>query len=241
MHNRNRFKCGKEIKKRTNIWGLRVRLPPPAPCITLPPHNGQISDNELRELWQGNRRLQFLPLTTLDDAPLFNLTNKIRNIMMGTMYLQNTIHSETDSPCPSPDMDMLNGDDDLTMVASTSTAASMDYKYIKKSDYLGAGCAKKSVPYKKMSLQRRKKLLAMTNRERERILKRPKRRTNNIDDVDVIKTKRSRGNNVNCYTKRLSIDSKIVNRHSETLPLTPPTSVSAPPTPPASGEYRIFS
>lgn len=29
--NRNRFKCGREIKKRASIWGLRSRTPPPPP------------------------------------------------------------------------------------------------------------------------------------------------------------------------------------------------------------------
>lgn len=61
-NNRNRFKCGREIKKKTTIWGLRVRLPPPAHCISLP-NMGPISEEELRERWQGNRRLQFLPLS----------------------------------------------------------------------------------------------------------------------------------------------------------------------------------
>ncbi|XP_076346217.1 metal-response element-binding transcription factor 2-like isoform X2 [Tachypleus tridentatus] len=35
-NNRSRFKCGKEIKKKTTLWGLRVRIPPPAPSVILP-------------------------------------------------------------------------------------------------------------------------------------------------------------------------------------------------------------
>ncbi|XP_076356747.1 metal-response element-binding transcription factor 2-like [Tachypleus tridentatus] len=35
-NNRSRFKCGKEIKKKTTLWGLRVHVPPPAPSVILP-------------------------------------------------------------------------------------------------------------------------------------------------------------------------------------------------------------
>lgn len=68
-----------------------------------------------------------------------------------------------------------------------------------------------------MSLQRRKKLLAMTNRERERILKRPRRLVaQQTDRKTELSKKTSQG------------EGKIE------MPPTPPTSVSAPPTPPAS-------
>ncbi|XP_046984913.1 metal-response element-binding transcription factor 2 [Schistocerca americana] len=59
-NNRNRFKCGREIKKRTTIWGLRVRVPPPAPTFTLPSVR-PVSDAVLKERWMGNKRLKFLP------------------------------------------------------------------------------------------------------------------------------------------------------------------------------------
>ncbi|XP_069676859.1 metal-response element-binding transcription factor 2 isoform X2 [Periplaneta americana] len=59
-NNRNRFKCGREIKKRTTIWGLRVRVPPHAPSFTLPSVR-PVSDALLKELWFGNKRLKFLP------------------------------------------------------------------------------------------------------------------------------------------------------------------------------------
>ncbi|KAJ9587024.1 hypothetical protein L9F63_019366 [Diploptera punctata] len=59
-NNRNRFKCGREIKKRTTIWGLRVRVPPQAPTYTLPSVR-PVSDSLLKELWFGNKRLKFLP------------------------------------------------------------------------------------------------------------------------------------------------------------------------------------
>lgn len=60
-NNRNRFKCGREIKKRTTIWGLRVRLPPPCPVVNLP-SSGVIDDSVLRRCWGANKRLQYLPL-----------------------------------------------------------------------------------------------------------------------------------------------------------------------------------
>lgn len=59
-NNRSRFKCGREIKKRTTIWGLRVRLPPPCPVVNLP-ETGNIDDNVLRSCWGANKRLQYLP------------------------------------------------------------------------------------------------------------------------------------------------------------------------------------
>lgn len=62
-NNRNRFKCGREIKKRTTIWGLRVRLPPPCPVVNLPA-SGIIDDSVLRMCWGANKRLQYLPPST---------------------------------------------------------------------------------------------------------------------------------------------------------------------------------
>lgn len=62
-NNRNRFKCGREIKKRTTIWGLRVRLPPPCPVVNLPA-SGEIDDSVLRRCWGANKRLQYLPPQT---------------------------------------------------------------------------------------------------------------------------------------------------------------------------------
>ncbi|XP_012253942.1 metal-response element-binding transcription factor 2 isoform X1 [Athalia rosae] len=68
-NNRNRFKCGREIKKRTTIWGLRVRLPPPCPVVNLPA-TGNIDDSVLRRCWGANKRLQYLPPPTNADCPL---------------------------------------------------------------------------------------------------------------------------------------------------------------------------
>ncbi|CAH0552949.1 unnamed protein product [Brassicogethes aeneus] len=204
-NNRNRFKCGREIKKRTTIWGLRVRLPPPKPCVTLP-QAGRVTEEDLRDLWRGNSRLQLLDVPSTDEK--FTLDDpQMRNIMMGMAYQENNAMSETDSPCPSPET-----------IQNTKDLLSVEY----------TGAVKKSVPFKKMSLQRKKKLLAMT---RDRIIKRPKRRVTTGEVTS--QSERS------AYPKRLSLDSK--NKNNETLPLTPPTSVSSPPTPPASNTTSVVS
>ncbi|XP_030756320.1 PHD finger protein 1 [Sitophilus oryzae] len=221
-NHRNRFKCGREIKKRTTIWGLRVRLPPPAPCVVLPPPNRRVTELELRELWQGNR-LQFLspPPGLHNVRKLVPCDVTMRNVMMGVAYQLSANHSETESPCPSPEIEK-----EERIISPNSTN-----KYThSKTEY--AGCAKKTAPFKKMSLQRRKKLLAMTNRERERILKRPRRLVTKKDEngkkaapsVKQNGETRSRSGNGTSGKGTANGD----------MPPTPPTSVSAPPTPPAS-------
>lgn len=190
-----------------------MRLPPPAPCVSLPPI-GPISEEELRERWQGNRRLQFLPLPEVKNGAVSKmivpLDNHMANIMMGTAYLENSNQSETESPCPSPE------------VEDTP---------VYKVDFPGAGCAKKSVPFPKLSLKSRKRLLAMNMREREKV--KHKRKT-------VKNESGKKGVSERAFSKRLSVDSKT-NKNNETLPLTPPTSVSAPPTPPASSTTSLLS
>ncbi|CAG9772892.1 unnamed protein product [Ceutorhynchus assimilis] len=203
-NNRNRFKCGREIKKRTTIWGLRVRLPPPAPDGDLPPPHRRITEAELKEFWQGNRRLQFLcPLSCPNGRKIVQSDTVMRNLMLGVAYQQASNHSETESPCSSPEIEKEERVVPLPPSLATTKLPN------NKDQYLGAGCAKKTAPFKKMSLQRRKKLLAMTNRERERILKRPRRLVNTAKEPE---------------DQKPSIE----------MPPTPPTSVSAPPTPPAS-------
>ncbi|KAK9498291.1 hypothetical protein O3M35_002959 [Rhynocoris fuscipes] len=59
--NRNRFKYSREVKKRTTMWGLKVRVPPPTPAFSLPP-NKPLSDQVLSDAWNNNARLQFLPV-----------------------------------------------------------------------------------------------------------------------------------------------------------------------------------
>lgn len=126
-NNRNRFKCGREIKKRTTIWGLRVRLPPPAPCVTLPP-KGQIMEDELREMWHGNRRLQFLSADTNGVQKRIVMDPNIKNLIMGVAYQQNSIYSESESPCPSPEI-----------IHEEPVLEQNTLKGRQKNEYLGAG------------------------------------------------------------------------------------------------------
>ena len=50
-----RFKCGREIKKKTSIWGLRVRVPPPVPAITLP-YVGPITEDSIKHITLRNKK-----------------------------------------------------------------------------------------------------------------------------------------------------------------------------------------
>lgn len=213
-NNRNRFKCGREIKKRTTIWGLRVPLPPPAPCVSLPPV-GPISESELRERWQGNRRLQFLPEPDTKygatSKMLVPLDSHMLTVMMGTAYLENSAQSETESPCPSPEVEQ----EEISVF---------------KVEFETTNCAKKSAPFPKINLKNRKKLLSLNVREREKV--KHKRKSEKSDSIKKC------GVSDGGYNKRLSLDSKT-NKSSETLPLTPPTSVSAPPTPPATNSISL--
>lgn len=134
--------------------------------------------------------------------------------MMGIAYQQNSALSETESPCPSPDGDH---EDNL------------DHK-LYKMEY-GGGCAKRSVPFPKISLKHKKRLLSLNVRTRDKILRRQRRKGKEV-------AKKRKSNMEYHRPKRLSLDSKT-QKNSETLPLTPPTSVSAPPTPPASGSNSV--
>lgn len=192
-NNRNRFKCGREIKKRATIWGLRLRLPPPIPYYTLP-SVGQISEEELKERWQGNRRLKFLPAKKSEENKMIvPEDNEMTNVMMGIAYLENNA-SESESPCQSPEHehDEVQGDTKLY-----------------KGNYQVAGCAKKSASYPKLNLEL-KKLYKRKCKEMKKV-----------------------GEN----KKRFSLDSKTTK--NDNMPLTPPTSVSAPPTPPASNSSTL--
>ncbi|KAK5650472.1 hypothetical protein RI129_001501 [Pyrocoelia pectoralis] len=215
IHNRNRFKCGRELKRRTAIWGLRVRLPPPAPCIHVP-SIGPVNEDQLKQLCQNSRKLRFLPLENeglSGGGMIVPVDNHMLNIMMGTAYLEN-VQSESESPCPSPVADQ------------EEFSESCNYD-IYKSEFRGGGCVKKSVPFSKISLQRKKRRLTLKHHQRDKPLRKQKQKSGKLSTAKKNKNEIFRSN------KHLSVDSKS-NRSNESLPLTPPTSVSAPPTPPAS-------
>ncbi|XP_025159345.1 metal-response element-binding transcription factor 2 isoform X2 [Harpegnathos saltator] len=163
-NNRSRFKCGREIKKRTTIWGLRVRLPPPCPIVNLP-ESGDIDDNVLRSCWGANKRLQYLP----------------------------------------PQI-----------------------------GYSGGGFVKKSFPFPKLSLQRRRRLMALGS-TRERMLRKHKKREKDKDAAmgKSQGVREARYRKARKLLKNAIAKSKSRNSETSDLPPTPPTSVSGPPTPPA--------
>ncbi|XP_012288737.1 polycomb protein Pcl [Orussus abietinus] len=227
-NNRNRFKCGREIKKRTTIWGLRVRLPPPCPIVNLPA-TGPVDDSVLQQCWGANKRLQYLPppsgpvacilestkqLNALKQRPAENLeipVNPSDLVMRGTIY-QN---SEAEhSSCPSP--------------PNQATQSLRDR-------YSGGGFVKKSFPFPKLSLQRRRRLMVLGS-SRERMLRKHKKREKGCADNSASKlqgVREARYRKARKLLKNAIAKSKSRTSEASDLPPTPPTSVSGPPTPPA--------
>ncbi|XP_014239773.1 PHD finger protein 19 [Cimex lectularius] len=89
--NRNRFKYGREVKKRTTMWGLKVRVPPPTPVFSLPP-NKPLTDQVLSDAWNNSARLKFLPGKLLDseivkDYNLYPDWEKLKDTLPGLELL----------------------------------------------------------------------------------------------------------------------------------------------------------
>ncbi|XP_029674152.1 metal-response element-binding transcription factor 2 [Formica exsecta] len=229
-NNRTRFKCGREIKKRTTIWGLRVRLPPPCPVVNLPA-SGEIDDSVLRRCWLGvNKRLQYLPpqigpvslpestkqLIALRQSVAENVeipVNPSDLVMRGTIY-QNSEAEQSSCPSPSP--------------PSQSTQSLRER-------YSGGGFVKKSFPFPKLSLQRRRRLMALGS-SRERMLRKHKKREKVCGDGTMGKSqgvREARYRKARKLLKNAIAKSKSRSSEASDLPPTPPTSVSGPPTPPA--------
>ncbi|XP_047367512.1 uncharacterized protein LOC124956131 [Vespa velutina] len=226
-NNRNRFKCGREIKKRTTIWGLRVRLPPPCPIVNLPA-SGIIDDSVLRRCWGANKRLQYLSpsagcmpestkqLSVLKESSPENLeipVNPSDVVMRGTIY-QNSEAEQSSCPSPSP--------------PSQSTQSLRER-------YSGGGFVKKTFPFPKLSLQRRRRLMVLGS-SRERMLRKHKKREKGCGDGSLGKSqgvREARYRKARKLLKNAIAKSKSRNSEQSDLPPTPPTSVSGPPTPPA--------
>ncbi|TGZ48158.1 polycomb protein Pcl [Temnothorax longispinosus] len=240
MSNRNRFKCGKEIKKRTTIWGLRVRLPPPSPFINFP-MSGEIDDSVLRRCWAGNKRLQYLPPPTDLICPvslsestkqLIALKQKASDdveipvshlVMRGTLY-QNSEAEQSSCPSPPP------------LTESSQSIESLRNRYCT----IGGGFVKKSFPFPKLSVHRRlRRLLALGN-SRKRMLRKQKKREKACGDStkEILEEREARYRKArillkNAIAKVKERKSKPQSSEASDLPPTPPTSVSGPPTPPA--------
>ncbi|XP_066596004.1 polycomb protein Pcl isoform X2 [Prorops nasuta] len=226
-NNRNRFKCGREIKKRTTIWGLRVRLPPPCPIVSLPA-TGVIDDSVLRRCWGANKRLQYLSpptgpvclpestrqLNALKESPSVNVEITINPsdvVMKGTIYQTSELEQ---SSCLSPSP------------PSQSTQSLRER---------GGGFVKKSFPFPKLSLQRRRRLMALGS-SRERMLRKHKKREKGVGESTLGKSqgvREARYRKARKLLKNAIAKSKSRSSEASDLPPTPPTSVSGPPTPPA--------
>lgn len=109
--NRNRFKLkiNSTAQHNSNIWGLRVRLPPPASVFTLPPKL-RIGERVLKQYLSENKRVQLLanpPLGSEFTMGGLLVTRgtmhceKVGVIMRGTIY-QDSADSEIDDLSLSP-------------------------------------------------------------------------------------------------------------------------------------------
>ncbi|XP_015108629.1 metal-response element-binding transcription factor 2 isoform X1 [Diachasma alloeum] len=225
-NNRNRFKCGREIKKRTTIWGLRVRLPPPCPVVNLP-STGLVDDSVLRRCWGGNKRLQYLlppessitiPESTKPPSPIKQSPENVEiSVHPSDVVMRGTVFQSTaadQSTCPSPSS------------KETATQSLRDR-------YSGGGFVKKSFPFPKLSLQRRRRLMALGS-SRERMLRKHKKREKGcVDTAKAQGVREARYRKARKLLKNAIAKSKTRSPEVSDLPPTPPTSVSGPPTPPA--------
>ncbi|KAK0180078.1 hypothetical protein PV327_005757 [Microctonus hyperodae] len=226
-NNRNRFKCGREIKKRTTIWGLRVRLPPPCPVVNLPA-TGVIDDSVLRRCWGANKRLQYLsptsgPVIFVDNtkslSPLKQSTAENVEIAVNPsdVVMRGTVFPEVEqNTSPSP-------------TQQNQSTESL------RERYSGGGFVKKSFPFPKLSLQRRRRLMALGS-TRERMLRKHKKREKGCVDNAMAKAqgvREARYRKARKLLKNAIAKSKPRGPEVSDLPPTPPTSVSGPPTPPA--------
>ncbi|XP_069676860.1 polycomb protein Pcl isoform X3 [Periplaneta americana] len=245
-NNRNRFKCGREIKKRTTIWGLRVRVPPHAPSFTLPSVR-PVSDALLKELWFGNKRLKFLPpsLSSLVSGKCQlgksfrseGVLNGHSSIMKNAM-VPNTAGSVSSSVSLMGSHPQSNGFSGtpaglklLHISRTDSIPITGDKVCIKSSEYCSRGFAKKSTAYppaNRLSMQqallrRRLKSIANNSSQKDRLLKRQRYKCQQTEGQAKEFTARK-------ARKLLKNAIATSQKSTQDLPPTPPSS-SAPDTP----------
>ncbi|CAD7090998.1 unnamed protein product [Hermetia illucens] len=83
--NSPRFKCGREIKKRQSVWGLRNRIPPIAPSVSIPA-DVEISEHYLRH----RTKLNFISIESPIEIP-----KDIETKMSGIEYLGENSDNES--------------------------------------------------------------------------------------------------------------------------------------------------
>lgn len=99
LKNDNRFRNGKEIKKRSTTWALRESGPPDAPFVILPNDGKTITESYIKHIWADTK----LPLTFLvgggtEVATMdCNAQSGIRNRMRGQHFTQKSTLSDHDS------------------------------------------------------------------------------------------------------------------------------------------------
>ncbi|XP_008545132.1 PHD finger protein 19 [Microplitis demolitor] len=232
-NNRNRFKCGREIKKRTTIWGLRVRLPPPCPVVNLPV-TGIIDDSVLRRCWGANKRLQYLPppgpVIFTESPKTINTTNQ----EITTPVTETTVVSPSDIVTVGTVLSKTNANQSTCPTPSTLNQSTESLR----ERYSGGGFVKKSFPFPKLSLQRRQRLMAL-NSTRERMIRKHKKRDKGCDDTKSQIVREARYKKARKLLKNAIAKRKPRTPEVPDLPPTPPTSVSGPPTPPATASSAI--
>ncbi|XP_034841456.1 polycomb protein Pcl [Maniola hyperantus] len=153
---RKRFKCGREMKKRATIWGLRLRRPPPPPlqlsALEQVKEGEPLTDKLVREYAP---RLRFLcrapsPHTEFDDSLQPSSSNNEKssyksptqrmivpvdghwlNLMMGKRFHENlnsNSNSENDSASSYESVKTTERDEQLSPSVCSSTARKSDAK-----------------------------------------------------------------------------------------------------------------
>ncbi|XP_053600957.1 metal-response element-binding transcription factor 2 [Plodia interpunctella] len=155
---RKRFKCGREMKKRATIWGLRLRKPPPPPlqlAALQQIKKGEPLTDELVRTYAP--RLRFLPRvsspqsqSSIDDSSTPSSSNNDNssykrhnqqmivpidghwlNLMMGKRFHENlnsNSNSENDSTSSYESVKPAENDEQRSPSVSTSTARKSDAK-----------------------------------------------------------------------------------------------------------------